>query len=103
MDIWTLIGFTAVAVLCGTVTAGIAVLIGGVGGLSTAIRRIKLLEQRVDDTDTRITKEVKTRAALKAVDAKAESRSAKQIAEEHLGNVQDDGGKRPKVSNFLRR
>jgi len=103
MEIWSQLGFSVVAILTGVVTAGLAVLIGGVGGLAHVVRRINLLEQRVDDTDGRITKEVKTRAGLAAVAAKAESRSAKQIAEEHLANSPGDSGDRPKVSNFLRR
>jgi len=102
MEIWTLLGFVVVAVLSGAVTAGLAVLIGGVGGLSAVIRRINLLEHKVNDTDDRITKEVKTRAGLKAVEAKANRRSAEQIAQEHLDANPVDSG-RPKVSTMLRR
>lgn len=102
MEIWSFIGYLVVSVLAGTVTAGIALLIGGVGGLSHAVRRINLLEHKIDDTDTRITKEVKTRAALKAVEAKAEQRTAKQIAEEHLANVPAESHGRPKVIGMFR-
>jgi len=102
MEIWNLLGFVVVAVLSGTVTAGIAVLIGGVGGLSAVVRRINLLEHKVNDTDDRITKEVKTRAALKAVEAKANRRTPEQIAQEHLDDNPVSSG-RPKVSQMLRR
>lgn len=59
-------------------------LIGGVGGLSALARKLTLAEQRVEDLDTRITKEVKTRAANAAVEARKAAGSPKRIAEEWL-------------------
>lgn len=103
MDIWALLGYLVVSVLSGAFTAGLAVMIGGLGGLSAAVRRIILLEQRLEDVDGRITKEVKTRAAHLAVAAKADQRTAKSIAEEHLANVPGDSGGRPKVLNLIKR
>ena len=103
MTIWELLGYLMVSIVSGVVTAAACVVIGGVGGLAVVIRRVNLLEQKVDDTDTRITREVKTRAAHAAVDAKAENRSAKQIAEEHLANKPSESGGRPTVVNMNRR
>jgi len=103
MDIWALLGYLVVSVLAGAFTAGLAVMIGGLGGLSAAVRRIVLVEQRVEDVDGRITKEVKTRAALKAVEAKADQRTAKQIAEEHLANAPAESQGRPSILNVIRR
>ena len=103
MTIWELLGYLMVSIGSGVVTGAACVVIGGVGGLSVVIRRINLLEQKLDDTDSRITREVKTRASHAAVDAKAEQRTAKQIAEEHLANKPAESGGRPTVVNLNRR
>ena len=103
MTIWELLGYLMVSIVSGVVTAAACVVIGGVGGLAVVIRRVNLLEQKVDDTDGRITREVKTRAAHAAVDAKRENLSAKQIAEEHLANKPPESHGRPTVVNMNRR
>lgn len=61
-DLWVLIAFQLLAVGGGVVTAVASLLIGGVGGVHALARRIKVLEDRTDDVDRRITSEVKKRA-----------------------------------------
>lgn len=102
MSIWLLLGHFAVSALFGLLFAGACVVIGGVGGLSALARRINLAEQRVEDVDARITKEVKTRAALAAVEKRKEATSAKDQAEEYMRQNQQPATGRPKVANLLR-
>ena len=86
-DIWYFLALQLVAVLSGAATAAVILLIGGMGGVSALARRMNLLSQKVDDTDERITKEVKRRAADLGVEARAAGRgSAVKQAEEHLAN-----------------
>lgn len=101
MEIWSLLGFLTVSALSGIFTGAACVIIGGVGGLSAAVRRINLAEQRIEDVDQRITREVKTRAALTAVEKRKEANSAKEIAEmyqrEHPQNIPFRVGAKPTV------
>ena len=105
MEIWSFIGYLAISVAAGVFTAGVSVVIGGVGGLSALARRINLTEQRVEDVDKRITREVKTRSAHAAVEARRAAGSAKEIAEEHIRNTNADPAgraKRPSVVSINR-
>lgn len=92
VDIWSLIGYLTVSAFFGVFTGAACVVIGGVGGLSALARRIGLAEQRVEDVDSRITKEVKTRAAHAAVEARKEAGSAKEVAERWLGEKAGSSG-----------
>jgi len=86
-DIWYFLALQLVAVLSGAATAAVCFLIGGMGGVAALARRMNLLSQKVDDTDERITREVKRRAADLGVEARATSRgSAAKQAEEHMAN-----------------
>ena len=91
-----LAGFV-VNVLSGVLTAGLILLVGGAGVLRALHRRLLLVEDRVEDTDSRITTEIKRRAALKALEARdAAPKSPKALAEEHLSNASSStapGGK----------
>lgn len=93
-----------VSVLSGVLTAGLILLVGGAGVLRSLHRRILLVEDRVEDTDNRITTEVKRRAALKGVEARANApKTPKELAEEHLSNASSSsapGGKPSVVQNL---
>lgn len=80
-----------VSVLSGTLTAGLILLVGGAGVLRQLHRRLLLVEERIEDTDERITKEVKRRAANKALEARdAAPKSPEVLAKEHLASAGPD-------------
>ena len=105
IDIWMFLAFQLLAIASGAVTAGLILLIGGMGGLGTLARRQVLAEQRIEDVDTRITSEVKKRAGEIAQKARAKGRDAQAEVDEVLaaGNAGQpvlglpSGRKRPSV------
>lgn len=80
--IWISLAVLVVSVLSGALTAGVVMAIGGMGVLRAMHRRLVLAEERIEDTDDRISREVKRRAADKGVEAR--KTSAKAQAEEYL-------------------
>ena len=60
----------AAAALGGLLAGLVSLAVGGYGGVRTLQRALAMLADRVEDLDTRITREVKTRAATLAVEAK---------------------------------
>lgn len=93
-----------VQVLSGVLTAGLILIIGGAGVLRALHRRLLLVEDRIEDTDKRITTEVKRRASLKALEARdAAPKSPQELAKEHLSNASSStapGGKPSVVSTI---
>ena len=96
-DTWLFFAFLLVAVLSGAATGVLSLLIGGVGGQWALTRRVKLTEERLEDVNDRITKEVKRRAGEAGVEARA--KSPKKLAEEHLAAaaIQRPAATRPSV------
>ena len=82
--LWTSLAALVLSVLSGALTAGIVMTIGGVGVLRSMHRRLVLAEERIEDVDTRITSEVKKRAAGMAVEAKMKAKTAQQEVDEAL-------------------
>ena len=70
MDLWTLLGFSAISVIAGGVTGAIALLLGGAGSVRVLAKRLETLEERQDDLGDRMTTEVKRRASLAAKDVR---------------------------------
>ena len=107
--LWTALAALVLSVLSGALTAGIVMTIGGVGVLRSMHRRLVLAEERIEDVDTRITSEVKKRAAGRAVEAKAKIKSAQEEVDEALAAGPSSppppgGRKRPSVvTNVLSR
>lgn len=99
-DIWTLLAFQLVAVLSGTVTAGIALAIGGVGGLLALTRRLKIAEDRIEDVDGKISRETKRRAADAATASRDEKKSIGRQAADVIAEAraQTANTGRPKVA-----
>lgn len=83
--IWISLAVLVVSVLSGALTAGLVMAIGGAGVLRAMHRRLVLAEERIEDTDDRISREVKRRAADKGVEARKVS--AKEQAEAYLSQV----------------
>ena len=105
--LWTALAALVLSVLSGALTAGIVMTIGGVGVLRSMHRRLVLAEERIEDVDTRITSEVKKRAAGIAVEAKAKAKSAQQEVDEALAagptSPAASGRARPSVALIGRR
>lgn len=95
MDVWSFIAIPLVGALTALITTGIVMTVGGMGVLSSLNRRLHLLEEQIEHTDTRITKEVKRRAADAAVEAKRDS-PEKQAAD-YLSKAGTSRSARPKV------
>jgi len=83
--IWISLAVMVVSVLSGALTAGIVMAIGGLGVIRGLQRSVSLTEERIEDVNTRITTEVKKRAAGMAVEAKTKAKSAQQEVDEALG------------------
>ena len=83
--LWTSLAALVLSVLSGALTAGIVMTIGGVGVLRSMHRRLVLAEERIEDVDTRITSEVKKRAAGMALEAKTKAKTVQQEVDEVLG------------------
>ena len=82
--IWISLAVMVISVLSGAVTAGIVMAIGGLGVIRGLQRSVGLTEERIEDVNSRITTEVKKRAAGMAVDAKARGRSVQEEVDEAL-------------------
>lgn len=82
-DFWLFLALQLVAVLSGAATAVVVLLVGGVGGHLALSRRLVNVEDRQDDLDTKLTTEVKRRAAGAAV----ASREAKKTVEEEAAEL----------------
>lgn len=102
MEVWQIIAIPVVSALSGLITTGIVMTVGGMGVISAFQRRLLLLEERIEDTDTRITREVKRRAADAAVEAK--KGSARDLAESYLQNPPAAPRGRPSIiENLVRK
>ena len=95
MDLWIVITIPLVSALTGLITTGVVMAVGGLGVLRSLNRRLLLVEERIEDTDTRITKEVKRRASDAAVEAKRTS--AEQMATNYMAQKKPQEFDRPKV------
>lgn len=82
---WISLAVMVISVLSGAVTAGIVMAIGGLGVIRGLQRSVNLTEERIEDVNSRITTEVKKRAAGMAVDAKTKAKSAQEEVDEALG------------------
>lgn len=109
MDIWSILAIQLIALVGGAITGAVALALGGAGSLRVISSRLNLLEEAVEHTDDRVTKEVKTRAGLAAAEKR---RSAASVAEEAEAVLLAAGkaapgaggapraGKRPSVVNL---
>ncbi len=77
-DYWSIAALVLVAWTGGFVAGGVALVVGGVGGMFSIQKRVDHLEDGVDRIDAKITREVKTRAGLAA----SEKRSAASVQKE---------------------
>ena len=82
--IWISLAVMVVSVLSGAITAGIVMAIGGLGVIRGLQRSVSLTEERIEDVNSRITTEVKKRAAGMAVEAKARGKSTQEEVDEAL-------------------
>lgn len=100
MEVSQYFGILAVTALSGVLTAGLVMVLGGLGALREFHRRLRGLENALEDTDNRITKEVKRRAS----DAALEARKAnpKTQAEEYMAAQPASARKRPTVVGQLK-
>jgi len=95
MEVWLIIAIPVVSALTGLITTGVVMMVGGLGVLQSFNRRLILVEERIEDTDTRITREVKRRAADKAVEVKRTS--PEQMAKDYMAGAPTPATQRPKV------
>lgn len=95
MDVWMLIAIPVVSALTGLITTGVVMALGGMGVMQSLHRRLILVEERIEDTDTRITREVKRRAAGAAVEAK--KTSPEQQAKDFMAATPPPTDLRPKI------
>ena len=82
--VWISLAVMVVSVMSGAITAGIVMAIGGLGVIRGLQRSVSLTEERIEDVNSRITTEVKKRAAGMAVEAKARVKSVQEEVDEAL-------------------
>ena len=105
--LWVSVAVLVVSVLSGAITAGIVMAIGGLGVIRGLQRSVSLTEERIEDVNSRITTEVKKRAAGMAVEAKARGKSVQQEVDAALSHGPDSpaaagGRKKPSVVSIRR-
>lgn len=81
-EIGNIVALLVVALVGGMVTGGVSLALGGLGAINSLKNRMKSLEDSLETVDTRITKEVKTRAGQEGV--RARQMSEKQMTEEAM-------------------
>lgn len=79
-DLSNIVAILVVALVGGMVTGAASLALGGLGAINSLKNRMKSLENSVETVDTRITREVKTRAGQEGV--RARQMSEKQMTEE---------------------
>ncbi len=82
MSPWLLLGAFLLSILAGTLTALLTALVWGLGILPRLFRAQLDLAERLEDTNQRITTEVKRRAANTAVEARREARGERELVAE---------------------
>lgn len=104
VEFWSLVGYLAVSVAAGIVTAAITLVLGGLGGLRGLANRLSTAEDEIDRANKRITVEQKTRAAQAGVAARQKvtdaelTAAATQTLAENLGPQRGPmAGGRPSV------
>jgi len=104
MEIWSLLAFQLVAVLSGVVTAGLVLVIGGVGGHLALSRRLNVAEDRVEDVDAKIDREIKRRAADAATRSRSEKKTVEGEAAEIIAGATERAAPaaRPSVAHLAR-
>lgn len=84
-EIWLFLGLQAIALVGGAITGGIALALGGAGGLRSLRTAQKQVQQDLDRVDDRITREVKTRASLAAKATRSDAELTAE-AQQRLGD-----------------
>ena len=80
VDPWLVIGYLLIAFMGGAVTGAIALIIGGAGSLRVLAKRLNLLEERQDELEDGLGREVKKRASAKGVEARRTTKEAEAEA-----------------------
>lgn len=105
LNLWTLIGFVVISFVGGIVTGAVALFLGGAGSLRVLAKRLSVLEEREDELEDRLVREVKARAGKKGVEvrrtaaeAEAEAQEALRLVEHPIGAQRNPSrSKRPSV------
>jgi len=108
LNIWTLIGFVVISFVGGIVTGAVALFLGGAGSLRVLAKRLNVLEERQDDLDDRMVREVKARAGKKGVEVRRTAAEAEEEAQKVLSLVDHPIGtqsdpSRPRRPSVFRR
>ncbi len=102
VDIWLFLGLQLIALLGGAIAGGIALALGGAGGLRSLRIAQKQLGADNERIDERITREVKTRASLAAKATRTDAELTAE-AQKALGEVSvAPTNQRPSVASLRR-
>lgn len=104
ISVWWVVALLFLSVCSGVVSAGVMVLLGVQGVLIALKKRLESLEISVENLDRRLTTEVKTRAAVKGVEARQEAKSVDEQARTRLATeAAPTGSGRPSIFELMRR
>lgn len=84
ISVWAVVGLLLLSVCSGIVTAVVMILLGVQGVMVALQKRLETVEISQENLDRRLTTEVKTRAAGKAVEARQEAKSLVEVASSRL-------------------
>jgi hypothetical protein len=104
-SLWLVTGFFVISLIGGMIVGAVALFLGGAGSLRVLAKRLNVLEERQDDLEDNLIREVKKRASAKGVEARKSTKEAHEEAQAVLraagGSISllDDprGLKRPSI------
>lgn len=85
-EVLMMAGQLVVAAVGGLIAAGIWIAVGGLGAISNLKKRTEVLEDELTRVDNRLSRDQKTRSADRAVAARTEARSIKDVARDFLSD-----------------
>jgi len=104
LEFWPIVGLLVLSVVSGLACAALMILIGVQGVMVALTKRLEILQISVENIDTRLTREVKTRAGLVGVETRKEAKSLGDEARLRLVEERAPAGPgRPSVLNVGRR
>lgn len=103
MGVWPIVGLLVLSVVSGMACAGVMVLLGVQGVMVALTKRLEILQIGQENLERRLNTEIKTRAAVKGVEARQEAKSVEEQARVHLARETEPAGSaRPSILNLKR-
>lgn len=86
---WEVAAYLGFAAVAGALISSISALVWGPGATRSLGRRLKIVENRIEDVDDRITTEVKKRANVASRESRTANRTDAELTAEALKALED--------------